>query len=122
MRKDIYAFARLFNLVIHTEINSDDFIEYLIKSTNRYLGKHERAHKVENAVLHHFRKLLRTQTNSDRIMVYERLKDELLEVMKDPNEQVVMEYFDILSWVDSKIYKVPFDQSVVTLLKEKIQA
>jgi hypothetical protein len=48
--------------------------------------------------------------------------DELLEIMKDPNEQVVMEYFDIISWVNSKIYKIPFDQSVVSMLKEKIQA
>jgi tetratricopeptide (TPR) repeat protein len=122
LRRDIYAFARLFNLVIHTEINSDDFIDYLIKSTNRYLGKHERAHKVENCVLFHFRKLLKTYTNTDRMLIYERLRDELLEIMKDPNEQVVMEYFDIISWVNSKVYKIPFDQSVVTMLKEKIQA
>jgi hypothetical protein len=73
-------------------------------------------------VLFHFRKLLKTYTNTDRILIYERLRDELLEIMKDPNEQVVMEYFDIISWVNSKIYKIPFDQSVVSMLKEKIQA
>jgi hypothetical protein len=120
LRKDIYTFARLFNLVIHIEINTDDYIEYLIKSTNRYLGKHDRAHQVEYCVMKYLKKIVRTQVSSDIILLYEQLRDELLILLKDPNELVVLEYFNILAWVNSKIYKIPFDQSVVATLKENV--
>ena len=39
LRQDIYSFLRLFNLVLHFELKNYDFLEYVIKSTNRFLNK-----------------------------------------------------------------------------------
>ncbi len=36
LRQDIYSFTRLFNIVIHYELENYDFLEYVVKSTNRY--------------------------------------------------------------------------------------
>src|SRR5690606_22553203 len=39
LRQDIYSYARLFNLVIHYELGNYDLLEYITKSTSRYLTK-----------------------------------------------------------------------------------
>ncbi|MBK9191153.1 MAG: hypothetical protein IPM77_06355 [Crocinitomicaceae bacterium] len=48
LRQDIYSFSRIFNLIIHFELNNHDFIEYDIKSAARFLNKFEKDYEVEN--------------------------------------------------------------------------
>lgn len=112
LRQDIYGFSRLFNLVLHLELENYDFLEYSIKSTNRYLNKQERKFEVENVCIKHIRKLSKGVQNTERIIILENLKDELDELLNDPNERVVLEYFNITAWVNSKIYKVSFSEAV----------
>ena len=40
LRQDIYSFSRILNLIIHFELENYDYLEYVIKSTNRYLSKY----------------------------------------------------------------------------------
>lgn len=117
LRQDIYSFSRLFNLVLHFELENYDFLEYVIKSTNRYLSKQERDFEVENVCIKHIRKLSKTMHSSDRVIIFEKMKDELEELLKDQNEKVVLEYFNITAWVTSKIYKVSFSEAVQNDLK-----
>ncbi len=112
LRQDIYSFSRLFNLVLHLELENYDFLEYSIKSTNRYLNKQDRNFEVENVCIKQIRKLSRGVHSSERIMILENLKDELDELLKDANERVVLEYFNITAWVNSKIYRVSFSEAV----------
>jgi tetratricopeptide (TPR) repeat protein len=112
LRQDIYSFSRLFNLVLHLELENFDFLEYSIKSTNRYLNKQERNFEVENVCIKHIRKLSKGVQSSERIVILENLKDELDELLKDANERVVLEYFNITAWVNSKIYRVSFSEAV----------
>lgn len=117
LRQDIYSFSRLFNLVLHFEMENYDFLEYVIKSTNRYLSKQERGFEVENVCIKHIRKLSKTIHSSDRVIILEKMKDELDELLKDQNERVVLEYFNITAWVTSKIYKIPFAEAVKSELE-----
>jgi len=112
LRQDIYSFSRLFNLVLHLELENYDFLEYSIKSTNRYLNKQDRNFEVENVCIRQIRKLSRGVQSSERIVILEQLKDELEELLKDENERVVLEYFNITAWVNSKIYRVSFSEAV----------
>lgn len=117
LRQDIYSFSRLFNLVLHFEMENYDFLEYVIKSTNRYLSKQERGFEVENVCIKHIRKLSKTIHSSDRVIILEKMKDELDELLKDQNERVVLEYFNITAWVTSKIYKISFAEAVQSELE-----
>lgn len=112
LRQDIYSFSRLFNLVLHYELENYDFLEYIIKSTNRYLSKQERDFEVENVCIKHIKKLSKTISATERVIILEKMKDELDELLKDHNERVVLEYFNITAWVTSKIYKVSFSDAV----------
>ena len=96
LRQDIYSFSRLFNLVLHFELENYDFLEYIIKSTNRYLSKQERDYEVENVCIKHIRKLSKSIHSTERILVLEKMKEELEPLLMDRNERVVLEYFNII--------------------------
>ena len=119
LRQDIYSFARIFNLVLHYELENYDFLEYVIKSTNRYLNKQVRDFETESLVIKNIRKLSKTMSVSDRISIFQTLKGELDEMLTDHHEGVILEYFDINAWVLSKINKSSYEQEVKAGLKAK---
>ena len=112
LRQDIYSFARLFNLVIHYELENFDFLDYIIKSTNRYLSKHDRDYEIENVCITHIRKRAKTPPAVNRMEIFEKMNKEVSDLLKDHNERVVLEYFNISAWIDSKINKCSFEESV----------
>lgn len=118
LRQDIYSFSRLFNLVLHFELENYDFLEYIIKSTNRYLNKQDRAFEVENVCIKHIRKLSKSFHSTDRVIILEKMKDELEQLLKDQNERAVLEYFNITAWTTSKIYKISLSEAVKNELKD----
>ena len=112
LRQDVYSFARLFNLVIHYELENYDFLEYVIKSTNRYLNKQEREFKIENTCIKHIRKLAKTNSNVNRLEIFEKMNEEVQVLLEDRNERVILEYFNISAWIQSKLKKVTFEVAV----------
>ncbi len=118
LRQDIYSFVRIFNLVVHFELENYDFLEYVIKSTNRYLNKQSRAFDAENVVIKHIRKMAKVMSNSERLEIVSNLNTELRQLMKDvPYEKVLLEYFDVFAWIDSKMNKSSFNQEVIAHLE-----
>ena len=117
LRQDIYSFSRLFNIVIHYELENYDFLEYVVKSTNRYLSKQERDYQVENLCIKSIRKLAKTVDSVNRIEIFEKMESEISELLTDHNERVVLEYFDISSWLRSKIKKISFEEEIKVGLK-----
>jgi hypothetical protein len=112
LRQDIYNFARFFNLVIHYELENFELIEYLLKSTNRYLKKHDKEYQSEQVILKFFRKLSKVQTDSSRSAIFKEFKVSLEKLMENPKEQVILQYFDFTSWIDSKIKRIPLSEAI----------
>ena len=108
LRQDIYSFARLFNLVIHYELGNHDLLEYIIKSTFRYLSKRHMTYQVETILLKYLKKLARVTEESDRREVFVKLKEELEVGFEDKAERVILEYFDFRAWVGAHIEGVDF--------------
>jgi hypothetical protein len=103
IRQDIYSFARIFNLVIHFELGNNDILEYLTKSAHRYHLKHNRNYKFESLIFKYFKKLARQNKPLKQKETLMELKSELRVILKDANEKVVLQYFDFISWLDSRI-------------------
>lgn len=112
LRQDIYSFSRIFNLVLHFELENYDFLEYIIKSTNRYLSKQGRVSGAESVIIKYIRRMAKVILPSERIEYLNQLKQELDELMLDKHEQVLLEYFDINAWVLSKLNKTSFESEV----------
>lgn len=112
LRQDIYNFTRFFNLVIHFELQNYELIEYLLKSTNRYLKKLEKEYQSEQVILKYFRKLSKHQSEQSRQEVFVEFKTKLDELLKNPKEQVILQYFDFPSWIESKIRRIPLSDAI----------
>jgi hypothetical protein len=108
LRQDIFTYARLFNLVIHYELGNYDLLEYIVRSTQRFLSKRGRAHQVENLLMDRIKKLARATEPSTKRELFNGLQDQLAELLRDPNESLVLKYFDVLAWVQSHVEGVPF--------------
>lgn len=112
LRQDIYSFARIFNLIIHLELENYDFLEYVIKSTNRYLSKHDRDYEIENVVIKHLRKLAKSMNLTQRNEILAKMRIEVSELMKDQQERVILDYFHLPAWIDSKLEKTDFSKAI----------
>jgi len=116
IREDIHCFARIFNLILHFELGNEDLLEYIVKSTYRFLFKRKRIYKMEGELLNFIRiKLPKVKSNSELIVAFEELKNKLITIFKDPFEQQALTYFDFISWLESKIQNRPF----ADIVKEK---
>ncbi|MBD3637701.1 MAG: hypothetical protein HUJ25_10130 [Crocinitomicaceae bacterium] len=112
LRQDIYSFSRIFNLVIHFELNNHDFLEYDMKSTARYLNKHEKDYEVEKLFMKQMRSLARVNNEANQKQVFIEFSEKLDKLLKIDRENVIQEYFDLKAWLHSKIDGVPFSEAI----------
>ncbi|MEO6882442.1 MAG: hypothetical protein ABI199_00305 [Bacteroidia bacterium] len=117
MTQDIYCFTKILNLIIHLELENNDFIPYAYKATFRFLNSKNRVYKFETVFLNFIGKIMK-EKQPDLRKYYRELKEELLVLSDDPFEKPVFEHFDFISWVESKINKTPFKE----LFREKIKS
>jgi hypothetical protein len=102
IREDIQCFARILNIIIHFELSNYDLIEYIIKSTRRYLSNKNTLNRFELAVLSHIKKLINTKNDKEKSNIYDEWKHELESMSADFLETKALEYFDLISWIESK--------------------
>ena len=114
IREDIQCFARILNLLIHYELGNYDLIEYIMKSTKRYLSSKNKFNKFESITLGQIRKLISEKTE-DKNYLFIEWKKELDKISDDIMEINALEYFDLISWIDSKLT----GESFIDLLKRK---
>lgn len=112
LRQDIFTYARLFNLVVHYELGNYELLEYIVRSTQRYLSKRQRAYGVEAALIEHIKKLARSSSADAKRKLMVSLQSNFDELMRDPNESTVLKYFNFRAWVAAKVEGLPFDQVV----------
>jgi hypothetical protein len=117
IREDIQCYSRILNLFIHYELKNYNLIEYSIKSTQRYLSSKHNLDKFEISVLNYFRKLISAKNKEEEKEICEDWKRELSKVLrvKDSFEMKALEYFDFISWLESKIH----GKSFMNVVKQK---
>lgn len=107
-KQDIFCFAQLINLILHFELDNKRFLPYAINSTKRYLKNRNRIYGFEEVFL----KLITRMSKSAGFFDLEEklipIEKELIQLKKNPKEQVVFEYFDFLTWVQSKLQRKSF--------------
>ena len=104
LRQDLFVFARLFNLIIHYELENYELLDYIIKSTERFIKKKNRDYEYESTVLKYMKKLIKNkQMNQSNLKTFEEFRDEIKRIYKNTYEMITMENFNVLSWIDEKI-------------------
>lgn len=112
------AAARILSMFIHYEMKKKDLLSYLERSVNRFLHKKEILYETERAILKFFRKTLANEIRGDLLKdEFEKFRTELIELFKNPNEAQFLKYFDIISWVESKIENKSFIEVIAKNFK-----
>ncbi len=112
-RNDLHCFAKIFSLVVHYELGNQDLLDYMIRSTYRYLLKRDRLYRFETLVIDYIRKKMpRTNSKKELMEAFRGLRKEFLTLMKDPYESNAFLSFDYVAWLDSKLENRPYAEVV----------
>ncbi|MBI4931145.1 MAG: hypothetical protein HY841_10305 [Bacteroidetes bacterium] len=85
----------------------------LVRSTYRFLLKRNRLYKFEECILNFIRKKLsKIHSQKELLHSFSELKKEITQIMKDPFERGIIQDFDFVSWLESKIENRSFAEIV----------
>jgi hypothetical protein len=111
LRTDLQCFARLLHLMAHYELNNDDIIESLTKSVYRFMAKMQNLTIVEEEIF----KFLKTSFQVPKSKLVPALEVFLANLKKLENNRYqtrTFTYLDVISWVESKVYKKTLAQVI----------
>ena len=115
--EDLHCFARIINLISHYELDNFEVINYFIISTYRFLLKKEDLHQFQKYIISFLRKLGENVSKKQLLQMFVELKVELLPLLDSRFDGRAFYYFDIISWLESKIEK----RSVEEIVQEKFK-
>ena len=111
---DIYYFAQILQLLVFFEKGDVELLLYKTRSAYRTLYRNKKLYKAEKLLLDFLRK--ENEAGWDKKtepQLFGQLKEKLLELFRNhPEEKKFLNYFDLLSWVDSKIEKRPVSEII----------
>ncbi|MDF2435946.1 MAG: hypothetical protein K0Q95_322 [Bacteroidota bacterium] len=117
IRQDLECIGRIMEIVLHYELGKTDVMEYRLKSTYRFLASKQKMYQLEKIILTSIRKLINVNSRQESMSFFKQLHASLEPVVKDPLESKFLTYFDIMSWLESKIEKRKFEEVVKGKLK-----
>lgn len=110
-----HSFARIRNLIAHFEAGNYDLLEYSVKSAKRFLQKTNRIFKFEKIIFDFILKAMNYSDDYERLELYEKLKNDIEKIADDKFEKNVLEQFDVISWINSKLQNT----GMLNVLKKK---
>lgn len=113
--EDLMAFTYIIDLLVHLEMRHEKLLPYALKNTQRFLRSRNKVYGFEKAFLQFISKRIKTQDKFREAELWEELLKDLRSLNGAGLEKAAMEYFDFISWAESKVYDKSFEQ----LLKEK---
>jgi uncharacterized protein (UPF0305 family) len=90
-------------MFIHYELDNQSLLLYHINSTKRYLSKSDRNYLIESFLLEAIQKLNKIESQKERAAVLITMRSEFDEMMTNNREKVILDYFDLGLWLNSKI-------------------
>ncbi len=114
MREDLLCFSRVLNLFAHYEAGLDYNLDFLLKSTYKFLIKMNDLHEVQKEMIK-FIKSLQNIYPHELKKAFRELHKTLKQYESHPFEKRSFLYLDIISWLESKLE----NKSVGEVIREK---
>ncbi len=111
-REDLQSMSRIMYLIIQFELDNRLLLPYAIKSAYRFLQKRQRMYQVEKIFIKYLQKLARLINPEELKKVFTDLKEDLVQLLKDPSEKAGLLYFDFISWLNSVIEKKELEEII----------
>lgn len=119
VRPDLLNFTHLLSLITHLELNNMELLRYSVNNTYRFLSKRRVLYKTEREVLEFLKKSPVLITKGRLAEGLRNLKERLTDITRDPYEKIALDYFDFISWIESKLGQKTFADIVKTKSKKK---
>jgi hypothetical protein len=103
VRKDVEWYGRILNLLVHYELKNFTLLEYMIKSTYRFLIRGNKLYKLETLILKFIKRLPHVHNDKELAENLEILQKDMKELKKDPFERNAFLVFDFEGWTIKKI-------------------
>lgn len=113
--EDLHASTRILTMMLQYELGRSELLEYLARSTYRFLSKLEGLYAFEEVMLAFMKKCSKNDHFNEDQTLFINLKQDLESVSYEPSERNSLSTLDIVAWVDSKIESRPLH----LILKEK---
>ena len=108
LRNDLQCYARLMHLISHFELGNEEILDSLIKSVYRFMARMKNLTSVEEEIFALLRRSFKVRASELKPELEQFLKKiKLLE--RKRFESRAFAYLDIISWVESKIHKIPME-------------
>lgn len=111
-RIDILCHSRILNCILQLEIGDYNSQESALRSTSYYLKKHDYLFEFETLFLRFYTKFIRESEWDKQKNLLENFKNELIILFENPIDSVINDYFDIISWLESKLNNLNFQDIV----------
>lgn len=115
LREDLYSFSRILSLICHFELEHSDLVESNIKSTYRYFIKKGDLTVYQTHILDFLKRILTDSSGKSLRKGLIQLKNEMEQLEKNRFEKRAFIYFDMISWLESKLER----RSVQEVIREK---
>ncbi|HEY0678164.1 MAG TPA: hypothetical protein VGD17_07750 [Chitinophagaceae bacterium] len=104
LRYDLQCYSRLLHLLAHYEIGNYDIMDSLIRSVYRFMAKMENLTVVEEEIFKFLRASFRVPLQKLKPELEQFLQN-IKHLEKNRFETRAFAYLDIISWVESKVYR-----------------
>jgi hypothetical protein len=116
--EDILSCTQILDLLVHLEMKHGQLLPYALKNTQRFLKTRNRLYTFERVFLQFVSKRIKCSNDIDAEVLWEELYTDLSAIKEDSFEGLALEYFDFISWAESKFKK----KSFTDILKEKFNS
>lgn len=111
LREDIQNYARILMLICHYESGNIDILQYLINTYSAYFQRKKEINNFLKISMEMFAALKAKGASEHRSILKDYFK-QLKSIVEDPYERRILDYVDIISWIDSKILNLPLQTYV----------
>lgn len=101
-RKDLYIHSKLFNLVIHFELGNRDHLEYITKSTHKFIKDRRKLSEFEKIVIGFFAEINNKFTEKEIKNCFEEFHFNLVKLERKKTDITAFRFFDFVNWAKSK--------------------
>lgn len=114
VREDIQHFVRVLLIILHYELGNLDLMEYLHRSTYRYLFDRAELHPYERLLLDAVRQLLQAAERGQQHAIMRQLQVGITELMTTSSRPGMTE---LRCWVEARISHRPMREVMAEMLK-----
>lgn len=119
VREDLQSFARILRLICYFEMDDDYGVQSNIKSTYRFLLSRKNYGRYESLIILFLKKLKGNESPYELKKRFVELHKNMLRISKLKYEKRAFIYFDMISWLESKVQNKPIQEIIQSKIKER---